>query len=246
MRDADLAARRSRGPRGASSLAIAARLHLRRGRYEAGRARHAARAGRAHHARRGRPAVVPRARLRERGAGDRRAGDRPRRAHRQGAPADRGHRQEHRRRRSASCSRPGRVAEARGAARRSTRASVVALLRIQGLGPKAVARLRAELGVAVDRRPAARARRAQAARRSRASARSRRRSSPQALARLDAQGAVDRTPISVALPLAERIVARLREVPGVTHASYCGSLRRFCETIGDIDIVVAATRRRRR
>jgi DNA polymerase (family 10) len=32
----------------------------------------------------------------------------------------------------------------------------------------------------------------------------------------------------------------MRDVPGVTHASYCGSLRRFCETIGDIDLVVAA------
>ncbi|HEY2516167.1 MAG TPA: PHP domain-containing protein, partial [Polyangiaceae bacterium] len=29
--------------------------------------------------------------------------------------------------------------------------------------------------------------------------------------------------------------------PGVTHASYCGSLRRFSETIGDIDVVVATT-----
>jgi DNA polymerase (family 10) len=64
----------------------------------------------------------------------------------------------------------------------------------------------------------------------------------QALARLDAQGAQGRTPISVALPLAARIVARLLEVPGVTHASYCGSLRRFAETVGDIDIVVAASR----
>src|SRR5262249_58694768 len=44
-----------------------------------------------------------------------------------------------------------------------------------------------------------------------------------AIQRLDAQGEVGRTPISVALPLATRIVARLREVPGVTHASYCGS-----------------------
>ena len=46
--------------------------------------------------------------------------------------------------------------------------------------------------------------------------------------------------MSVALPLAERIVARMLEVPGVTHASYCGSLRRFSETVGDIDVVVAA------
>jgi DNA polymerase (family 10) len=27
----------------------------------------------------------------------------------------------------------------------------------------------------------------------------------------------------------------------VTHASYCGSLRRFCETIGDVDVIVAAS-----
>ena len=45
---------------------------------------------------------------------------------------------------------------------------------------------------------------------------------------------------SLALPLATRIVGRMLEVPGVTHASYCGSLRRFSETIGDVDIVVAA------
>ena len=62
----------------------------------------------------------------------------------------------------------------------------------------------------------------------------------EALARLDAQGSLARTPIAVALPLATRIVERMLEIPGVTHASICGSLRRFCETIGDVDIVVAA------
>jgi DNA polymerase (family 10) len=36
------------------------------------------------------------------------------------------------------------------------------------------------------------------------------------------------------------VVARLRELPCVAHASYCGSLRRFCETVGDIDILVVA------
>ena len=45
----------------------------------------------------------------------------------------------------------------------------------------------------------------------------------------------------MALPLARRIVARLAEVPGVTHASTCGSLRRFSETIGDVDILVSAS-----
>jgi len=118
-------------------------------------------------------------------------------------------------------------------------AGVVALLRIPGLGPKAVARLRAELGVLSidDLRKVLREHRLRSLKgfgeRSEEKI-------AQSLARLDEQGAVDRTPISVALPLAERIVARMRDVPGVTHASYCGSLRRFCETVGDIDVVVAA------
>src|SRR5690606_4634663 len=59
--------------------------------------------------------------------------------------------------------------------------------------------------------------------------------------RLSRESSLDRTPIAIALPLAERIVSALAAVPGVRHVSYCGSLRRFCETIGDIDIVVAAS-----
>lgn len=133
----------------------------------------------------------------------------------------------------------GRVAKLE-ALRAKHPASVVALLRIPGLGPKAVKKLRAELGVEsiVDLKQAL--------------AEHRLRTLPgfgaksedkiaQALARLEEQGDVGRTPISVALPLANRIVARLAEVPGVTHAEYCGSLRRFAETIGDVDVVVAAT-----
>jgi DNA polymerase (family 10) len=117
--------------------------------------------------------------------------------------------------------------------------AVVALLRIQGLGPKALQRLRAELGVqSIDD-----LRRVLAEHQLRAlkgfGPKSEDKLS-QALARLEAQGAVGRTPISVALPLAERIVAHLRDLPGVTHASTCGSLRRFSETIGDVDILVAA------
>lgn len=117
--------------------------------------------------------------------------------------------------------------------------SVVALLRIQGLGPKAVKRLRAEIGVkSIDD-----LRRALADRKLRELRGFGQKSEEklaQALSRLDQQGSIERTPISVALPLANRIVARMLDVPGVTHASYCGSLRRFAETIGDVDIVVAA------
>jgi DNA polymerase (family 10) len=43
-----------------------------------------------------------------------------------------------------------------------------------------------------------------------------------------------------ALPIAETFVTFLRALPGVVRAEYCGSLRRGKETIGDIDIAVAA------
>ena len=119
-------------------------------------------------------------------------------------------------------------------------ASVVALLRIQGLGPKTVLKLCKELGVQSidDLRKAIAEKKLRAIKGLGDKAEDK---LAQALARLDKEGAIDRTPISVALPLADRIVARLLEVPGVTHASYCGSLRRFSETVGDVDVVVAAT-----
>ncbi|MCL2448143.1 MAG: helix-hairpin-helix domain-containing protein, partial [Polyangiaceae bacterium] len=118
--------------------------------------------------------------------------------------------------------------------------SVVAMLRVQGLGPKAVAKLRAELGVEsiADLRRALDEGKVQGLKGFGAKSEDKLK---QALARLEAQGPMDRTPISVALPLAERIVARMLDVPGVSHASFCGSLRRFSETVGDVDIVVAAT-----
>jgi DNA polymerase (family 10) len=118
-------------------------------------------------------------------------------------------------------------------------AAIVALLRIQGLGPKAVLRLRAELGVhSIEdlRRVLAEHK----LRELKGFGIKSEEKLASALARLEGQGAIERTPISVALPLATRIVARMRELPGVVHASYCGSLRRFSETIGDVDVVVAA------
>jgi DNA polymerase (family 10) len=50
----------------------------------------------------------------------------------------------------------------------------------------------------------------------------------------------DRMLIGDAWPLASDLLARLRDVPGVTAAEAGGSMRRWRETVGDIDLVVAA------
>lgn len=133
----------------------------------------------------------------------------------------------------------GKVAKLEGLRQKHPR-SVVELLRIQGLGPKALKRLRAELGVQSieDLRGVIADHRLSALKGFGAKSED---NLARALARLEEQGPLKRTPISVALPLATRIVARLAEIPGVMHASTCGSLRRFSETIGDVDIVVAAS-----
>lgn len=114
------------------------------------------------------------------------------------------------------------------------------LLRIQGLGPKAVMKLRSELGVQGidDLRQALAEHKLRGLKGFGAKSEEK---LAQALARLEEQGPLERWPLSVALPHAARIVAELRAVPGVTYATYCGSLRRFQETAGDIDIIVVAS-----
>ena len=49
-----------------------------------------------------------------------------------------------------------------------------------------------------------------------------------------------RVPLSVALQLAEQVLDDLQHLPQVERATYAGSLRRMCETIGDIDLLVAS------
>jgi len=63
-----------------------------------------------------------------------------------------------------------------------------------------------------------------------------------AIERLGLHGKDTRTPIVDALPLARAIVTELLELPEVGKVDYCGSLRRFREDIGDIDILVSSTK----
>ncbi|HVW43261.1 MAG TPA: DNA polymerase/3'-5' exonuclease PolX [Amycolatopsis sp.] len=54
------------------------------------------------------------------------------------------------------------------------------------------------------------------------------------------QQAGDRVLLNVAMDVAEEIVDALSAVTGCRRCTYAGSLRRFRETIGDIDVLVAA------
>jgi len=51
----------------------------------------------------------------------------------------------------------------------------------------------------------------------------------------------ERVQAGVALDLAEELLGELQALKQVRRATYAGSLRRMCETIGDIDLLVAST-----
>jgi len=52
----------------------------------------------------------------------------------------------------------------------------------------------------------------------------------------------DRTLLANALPMAQEMVARLERSPAVVRAAYAGSVRRYRDTIGDVDLLVASER----
>ncbi|MFF4931602.1 DNA polymerase/3'-5' exonuclease PolX [Streptomyces griseofuscus] len=54
------------------------------------------------------------------------------------------------------------------------------------------------------------------------------------------RGAGARVPLALALDTAEGIVGALEEVTGCRRCAYAGSLRRMRETVGDLDVLVAA------
>ncbi|HEX9854927.1 MAG TPA: DNA polymerase/3'-5' exonuclease PolX [Acidimicrobiia bacterium] len=116
----------------------------------------------------------------------------------------------------------------------------VELTRIPGVGPKTVLLLRDELGIdSVDRlRDAIEA--GSLADLPRLGAKSQEKIA-KAIERMGLHGKDRRTPIIQALGVALEIVAHLERLPAAKHVTYCGSLRRFRDTIGDVDILVAAT-----
>ena len=112
------------------------------------------------------------------------------------------------------------------------------LLRVPGLGPKSVELLASELGVtdldslraaledgSIAELPGMGEKTATNLRR--------------AIDALELSSKQTRVDLYVAVPTAERIVAALGKVDGVVEAAYAGSVRRFKEKIGDLDVLVA-------
>lgn len=116
----------------------------------------------------------------------------------------------------------------------------VALTKIPGLGPKTLKMLRSRLGIedieslqeAVD---------AEQLRELPGLGEKSEQKIATAIDRLGLHGKDRRTPLVEVLGFANSLAQRIAEIEGVVEAVPCGSIRRFSETVGDVDIVVATT-----
>ncbi|MCZ6456401.1 MAG: DNA polymerase/3'-5' exonuclease PolX [Actinobacteria bacterium] len=116
----------------------------------------------------------------------------------------------------------------------------VALTKIPGLGPKTLKMLRSRLGIedieslqeAVD---------AEQLRELPGLGEKSEQKIAKAIDRLGLHGKDRRTPLVEVLGFANSLAKRIAEIEGVVEAVPCGSIRRFSETVGDVDIVVATT-----
>lgn len=122
--------------------------------------------------------------------------------------------------------------------RSQTPVILLEMLRIPGIGPKTAVRLHKELSIETlaDLRRAAEQHLIQKL------PKMREKTEENILKGLDfIERSSGRTPIGVALPLARSIVAQLEKMPEVERVAAAGSLRRFRETVGDIDILCASS-----
>ncbi len=116
----------------------------------------------------------------------------------------------------------------------------VALTKIPGLGPKTLKMLRSQLGIedieslkeAVD---------AEQLRELPGLGEKSEQKIARAIDRLGLHGKDRRTPLVEVLGFANSLAQRIAQIEGVVEAVPCGSIRRFSETVGDVDIVVATT-----
>jgi DNA polymerase (family 10) len=115
---------------------------------------------------------------------------------------------------------------------------LIDVLKVSGVGPKKAARFWHELGVTSVPELDAAARQGRLRDLPGMGAKS----ETAILASIDrlAKRQKGRISIGVALPMAERLAQRLRSLPGVTAAEPAGSVRRWKETVGDLDLLVAA------
>jgi DNA polymerase (family 10) len=116
--------------------------------------------------------------------------------------------------------------------------SLLEMLRVEGLGPKRVKQIYEVLGVATLDELTAVARTGKLRDLPGMGAKS----EAKILAAIEAlaRHGDGRTPLGDAWPVAQAILMELVQVPGVTKTAVAGSLRRMKETIGDIDLLVAA------
>jgi DNA polymerase (family 10) len=114
---------------------------------------------------------------------------------------------------------------------------VVAMLQVTGIGPKSAARFWKELGITSidDLEQAAQDGRLRELHGFGA------KSEQNVLDGIEAfKRRTGRTRLGDAWPLAQTMLAALRDVPGVTRSASAGSLRRRRETVGDLDLLVAS------
>lgn len=116
--------------------------------------------------------------------------------------------------------------------------TLIELLKVEGLGPKRIKQLYEALGVETLAQLTAAAQAGQLRDLPGLGAKSEARL-VRAIEAL-AQHGDDRLPLGMVWPIAQEILDRLAQVPGVSRTAVAGSLRRMRETIGDIDLLLAA------